>query len=99
MTRTKDKNPKCFGRDQLTIEQMTDNQDDAIRLNHSHFFTGKKCRNGHIAPRTKRGECNQCARDAANRLAAKRRKEYGSVGGSVRDRDKKFRRGLKLFFS
>lgn len=64
---------RVYGRDKLTIDQMTDSKEKAIEAGHSHFFYGSVCRNGHIAPRTKRGECNQCARDAAKRTMEKRK--------------------------
>ncbi|MBU1386928.1 MAG: hypothetical protein KKD32_03655 [Proteobacteria bacterium] len=52
-----------YGRDRLTIDQMFSTQQEAQKAGHSHFFTGKPCRNRHVAPRTTRGECNQCVRD------------------------------------
>ena len=52
-----------FGHDRLTIEQMKSKKEDALKAGHSHYFTGRPCRNGHLAPRTKRGECNECVRD------------------------------------
>lgn len=63
-----------YGRDRLTIDQMTTSQEEAFKKGHSHFFDGRICRNGHIAPRTKRGECNQCTRESANRSAKKKKK-------------------------
>jgi len=62
-----------YGWDRLKISDMFRTQKEAQKANHSHFFTGKPCRNGHIAPRTKRGECNQCVRDSAKRSIKKRK--------------------------
>lgn len=64
---------KTYGKDKLTIDQMTSCKKDALAKGHSHFFNGKICRNGHVVPRTIRGECNQCVRDAATRSLKKRK--------------------------
>jgi hypothetical protein len=53
-------NNKMYGRSKLTIEQMHSNRTDALSVGHSHYFTGKPCKNGHISPKTKRGECCEC---------------------------------------
>lgn len=65
---------QVYGRDKLTIDQMHSTQKEAVAADHSHFFTGKPCRNGHIAPRTKRGECNECVRISARKSMKKRKK-------------------------
>ncbi len=64
---------KTYGKDKLTIAQMTSCKEDALAKGHSHFFNGKICRNGHVVPRTIRGECNQCVRDAARRSLKKKK--------------------------
>jgi len=53
---------KTYGYDKLTIKQMHSNRAEALDAGHSHYFTGQLCRNGHIAPRNKRGECHECTR-------------------------------------
>jgi hypothetical protein len=63
-----------FGQDRLTIEQMELTKEAAIKAGHSHYFTGRPCRNGHLAPRTKRGECNECVRQYARNHLEKIRK-------------------------
>ncbi len=60
---------KTYGRDKLTIEQMTNTQKDCLKAEHSHYFTGKRCKWNHIAPRTKRGECHTCTTTAARNFA------------------------------
>lgn len=84
---------EVYGRDRLTIDQMTDSKEKAIEAGHSHFFTGEICRNGHIAPRTRRGECNQCVRDTAKRTM-ERRKIKKKVDPT---RSKSFKRQMSLF--
>lgn len=62
---------KAYGRDRLTIEEMTTNREDCRKAGHSHYFSGKPCKYGHIAPRTKRGDCNECNRIYARKLKEK----------------------------
>ncbi len=52
---------KTYGRKNLTIKQMRSKRADAIASNHSYYFTGKACKNGHIAPRaTQSSQCVEC---------------------------------------
>ena len=51
---------RTYGYDKLTIKQMHSNRAEALDAGHSHYFTGQLCRNGHISPRNKRGECHEC---------------------------------------
>lgn len=53
---------RTYGHDNLTIDQMHNNKKDALKAGHSHYFAGVPCVLGHIAPRTKRGDCNECVR-------------------------------------
>ncbi len=61
-----------YGHDRLTILQMHSTKEEAKRNGHSHFFSGEPCQNGHVAPRTVRGECNQCIRNTAKRQTLKK---------------------------
>ncbi len=65
---------QTYGRDKLSIDQMHSTLVKAVAAGHSHFFTGKPCRNGHMAPRTKRGECNECGRICARKSNEKKKK-------------------------
>ena len=49
---------KTYGPDKLTIKQMHSNRADGKAAGHSHYFTGKACKHGHIVPR--RTTSNQC---------------------------------------
>jgi len=63
-----------YGPNKLTIEQMQSNRTDAFRVGHSHYFTGKSCKHGHISPRTVKGSyCVECQRESARK---RRRKSY-----------------------
>lgn len=43
------------------MNELPDNRKDAIRLGHTQYFTGKPCKNGHIAPKyTKTCACVVC---------------------------------------
>ncbi len=83
-----DLSSKPYGRDNLKISQMCDNQKDAIKADHSHYFTGIACRHGHIAPRTKKGDCNECAWQQRKRYVGqnqeKVRKIYRAASNRVR---------------
>lgn len=42
------------------------NRSDAKKVGAPSYFTGKQCKNGHIAERsTKKGECMECNRERA----------------------------------
>jgi hypothetical protein len=49
-----------YGWDRLFLTQMHDNHATALKAGHSHYFTGRPCRNGHMAPRTIKGSCVEC---------------------------------------
>lgn len=53
---------QTYGRDKLTIAEMHATRKECLAAGHSHYFTGKPCKYGHIAPRTKKGGCNECQR-------------------------------------
>jgi hypothetical protein len=53
---------QTYGRAGLTIAKMQSSKADALRVGDFHYFTGQPCRNGHIAPRNKKGECHECCR-------------------------------------
>ena len=57
------RNPsQTYGHDKLRIDQMTNNREECLKKGHSHYFNGKPCRHGHVAPRNKKGYCNECNR-------------------------------------
>ena len=59
---------KRYGSDKLVLEDMKPNKRLAVEVGHSHYFTGKPCRYGHLAPRqTGNATCVQCARDHSNK--------------------------------
>lgn len=60
---------KTYGKNKLTVDQMHSNPSDAKAAKHIHYFTGKPCKHGHIAPRyVKRYSCTEC-----NRIEKERR--------------------------
>lgn len=70
---------KTYGPNKLTIDQMHSKAKDAGSAGHSHYFTGKLCKNGHIAPRRTKGYgCLQCDLLKHSKSDAKRKpyKEY-----------------------
>ena len=63
---------KTYGPAKLTIEQMYSNRQDADAAGHSHFFTGKPCKNNHIAHRAvKHGRCMEWLRIRSKKAYAK----------------------------
>ena len=53
---------KRYGPNKLTIEEMRSNKEDAQKAGHSHYFTNRLCKYGHLAPRTTgNSTCVQCA--------------------------------------
>jgi len=74
--REKEKSIKRYGPDKLILEKMKPNKREAIEAGHSHYFTGKPCRNGQLAPRTTgNATCIMCTRHYRNRY----QKEKGSL--------------------
>jgi hypothetical protein len=53
---------KTYGRALLTIKQMQSSKAAALSVGDHYYFSGQPCRNGHIAPRNKKGECHECCR-------------------------------------
>ena len=52
---------KTYGPDNLTIDQMHSNRDDAKVAGHSHYFLEESCKRGHKAPRyTSSTVCVEC---------------------------------------
>ena len=52
---------KRYGSNNLTIEQMHSSKTEAIAAGHSHYFTGKPCKHGHIEIRdAKSTDCLAC---------------------------------------
>ena len=49
-----------YGRDKLTVSEMSSTRKEAIELGHKYYFTGLPCRYGHMSPRTARSECVTC---------------------------------------
>ena len=67
-----DETIEYYGVDGLTIKDMWSQRTDAQRDGHSHYFTGKPCRSGHLSPRqTSNATCVQCARDHSDKYQKK----------------------------
>ncbi len=49
---------------------------EATKSGSKYYFTGDPCRNGHLSPRYRDGNCVQCKRDRNRRNADKRKAEY-----------------------
>jgi hypothetical protein len=86
---------ETYGRDKLAIDQMTSNREACKEAKHSHYFTGRPCIHGHVAPRTKRGDCHQCAlncqKDVRDRLGRK-----ALTARELRSRDKRIEHYKKI---
>jgi hypothetical protein len=64
-----------FGYDNLALDQMHSNRPDAMKAGHNYYFTGQPCKHGHIAPRNKRAECQECCRLLAKFYAKPKKKK------------------------
>ena len=53
---------KTYGPDKFTVDQMYSSRQDAIAAGHRFYFTGKACKNGHLAPKYISGFCVECQR-------------------------------------
>ncbi len=57
-----------YGKDKLTLKTMVSSRSDALKAEHSHYFTGRECKYGHVAPRlTKNARCVECLKENENR--------------------------------
>ncbi len=57
-----------YGEQKLTIEQMHPTKPLAADADHSHYYTGKPCKHGHLSPRTvKDYQCIECQRESARK--------------------------------
>lgn len=81
---------RTYGRNKLTIAQMVSTKTDALKAGHSHYYTGQPCRNGHLSPRNKRGECHECCMVIIKKCVEKKQREVqGSTKGSRGSQRKK----------
>lgn len=52
-----------YGVQKLTVKEMKSSAEEAVEAGHSYYFTGKYCRNGHLAPRrVNNSTCFECDR-------------------------------------
>ncbi len=59
----KEKSIKRYGRDKLLLEEMKTTKQQALEAGHSHYFTKKPCKKGHLMPRTTgNATCVMCTR-------------------------------------
>lgn len=47
----------------MDVSTLPTNRTDAKRLGAIHYYTGKPCANGHIAPRKTKGSCVECLKE------------------------------------
>lgn len=58
---SKKMNEKTYGTNNLTADQMFGRKKEAKEAGHTHYFTGKPCKYGHISPRyVSSGQCVFC---------------------------------------
>ncbi len=58
--------------DALIESGLPTSREEAKKSGSKYYFTGDPCRNGHLSPRYRRGNCIQCGRDSRRRIADKR---------------------------
>lgn len=47
----------------MDISALPTTRAEAMRLGATHYYTGKPCANGHVAPRKTKGSCVECLKD------------------------------------
>ncbi len=67
---------KLLDLDALIASGLPTSSQEAKKSGSKYYFTGKLCRNGHLSPRSMRGNCIQCSRDRSRRAADKRKAKY-----------------------
>ncbi len=59
--------------DALIKSGLPTSSQEAKKVGSKYYFTGDPCRNGHLSPRYRDGNCIQCGRDRNRRAADKRK--------------------------
>jgi 5-methylcytosine-specific restriction endonuclease McrA len=72
--------------DTLTLPKT---RKEAQVLGVSHYFTGKPCCRGHIAPRRTKGSCTECDREDTLKVAARRADYFAQYNASEKGKDNK----------
>ena len=67
---------KMIDLDALIKSGLPTSSQEAKKSGSKYYFTGDPCRNGHLSPRSMRGNCIQCTRDRRRRAADKRKAKY-----------------------
>ncbi len=62
--------------DALIESGLPTSRQEAKKSGSTYYFTGNPCRNGHLSPRYRIGQCIQCSRDRDRRAADKRKARY-----------------------
>ena len=64
---------KLVDLDALIGSGLPTSRQEAKKSGSKYYFTGDPCRNGHLSPRYRDGNCIQCTRDRRRRTADKRK--------------------------
>ncbi len=64
---------KMVDLDALIESGLPTSRQEAKKSGSKHYFTGDPCRNGHLSPKYRDGDCIQCNRDRVRRAADKRK--------------------------
>ncbi len=67
---------KMLDLDALIESGLPTSPQEAKKSGSTYYFTGDPCRNGHLSPRYRDGQCVQCNRDGRRRTADKRKAKY-----------------------
>ncbi len=67
---------KMVDLDALIESGLPISRQEAKKSGSKYHFTGDPCRNGHLSPRYRDGDCIQCHRDRNRRAADKRKAKY-----------------------
>ncbi len=71
--------------DALIESGLPTSRQEAKKSGSKYYFTGDPCRNGHLSPRYRDGQCIQCHRDRVRRTADKRKaKEREKVNRALK---------------
>ena len=67
---------KIVDLDALIESGLPTSPQEAEKSGSKYYFTSNPCRNGHLSPRYRDGQCIQCHRDWVRRAADKRKAKY-----------------------
>lgn len=72
------------------MDNLPRTRKEALESGASHYFTGKACKNGHIAPRKAQGMCTKCEAEWNKKGYQQRKEQHAKAMKAWRERNKDY---------